>query len=162
MSKYLRYVFLHISLEHGYCPSFRNIIRPSERNKNSGTCIDNIFIKLYKINYKTFTLKIPLSDHFPIFMSINKIRATKDVHAMKRINYNKLRSEAELINCSELTLINEPKLALNKLVRKIKISIKKLNIIKNIVKRICRIQEKTAANCFSRMLSQRELIKYIK
>ena len=44
---------------------------------------------------------------------------------MKRINYNKLRSEAELINWSELTLINEPNLALNNLVSKIKICIKK-------------------------------------
>ena len=50
---------------------FRNITRPSDTNNNSGTCIDNIFIKLDKINYKTFTLKIPLNDHFSIFMSIN-------------------------------------------------------------------------------------------
>ena len=76
-------------------------------------------------------------------MSINKIKATKDVHAMKHINYNKLRSEAKLINWSELTLINEPNLALNNLFSKIKICIKKLNILKKIVKRICRIQEKT-------------------
>ena len=47
--------FLHILLEHGYCPGFHNITRPSKRNNNSGTCIDNIFIKLDKINYKTFT-----------------------------------------------------------------------------------------------------------
>ena len=117
--------FLHILLEHGYCPSFRNITRPSDRNNNLGTCIDNIFIKLDKINYITFTLKIPVNDYLPIFMSINKIRATKHVHAMKRINYNKLWSEAELINWSTFTLINEPNLALNNLVSKIKICIKK-------------------------------------
>ena len=86
------------------------------------TCIDNIFIKLDNINYKTFTLQIPLDDHFPIFMSINKMRATKDAHAMNRINYNKLKTEAELINWSELSLINEPNLALNNLVNKIKIT----------------------------------------
>ena len=66
--------FFHILFEHIYCPvGFRNITRPSDRNNKSGTCIDNIFIKLDKINYKTFTLKIPLNDHFPIFRSINKI-----------------------------------------------------------------------------------------
>ena len=69
--------------------------------------------------------QIPLNDHFPIFMSINKIRATKDAHAMNRINYNKLKTEAELINWSELSLINEPNLALNNLVSKIKICLSK-------------------------------------
>ena len=117
--------FLHILLENGYCPGFRNITRPSDRNNHSGTCIDNIFIKLDKINYKTFTLKIPLNDDFPIFMSINKIRPTKDAHAMNRINYNKLKTGGELINWSELSLINEPNLALNNLVSKIKICLSK-------------------------------------
>ena len=89
--------------------AFVIITRPSDRNNNSGTCIDNIFIKLDKINYKTVTLKILLNDRFPIFMSINEIRATKDAHVMNRINYNKLKTEAKLINWSELSLINEPK-----------------------------------------------------
>ena len=93
--------FLHILLEHGYCSGFRNITRPSDRNNNSGTCIDNIFVKLDKINYKTITLKIPLNNHF-IFVFINKIRATKDDHTMNRVNYKKLKTEAELINWSKL------------------------------------------------------------
>ena len=76
---------------HAFC----NITRPSDRNNNLGTYIDNICIKLYKINYKTFTLKIPLTDHFPIFISINKIRATKDAHSMNRINYKKLKTKAD-------------------------------------------------------------------
>ena len=97
----------------------------SDRNNNSGTCTDNIFMKLDEFNYKTFTLKIPLNDRFPIFMYINKIRATKDAHAMNHINYNKLKTEAELINWSELSLINEPNLALNNLVSKIKICLSK-------------------------------------
>ena len=58
-------------------------------------------------------------------MSINKIRDTEDAHAMNRINYNKLKTEAELINWSELSLINEPNLALNNLVSKIKICLSK-------------------------------------
>ena len=71
--------FLHILLEHGYCPGFCNITRPSD-TCNSGTCIDNNFIKLDKIAYKTFTLRIPLTDHYPLFMSINKLRTTQKIH----------------------------------------------------------------------------------
>ena len=41
--------FLHILLGNGYCPGFSNIIRPSDKTCNWGTCIDNIFIKLDKI-----------------------------------------------------------------------------------------------------------------
>ena len=133
---------MHILLEHGYCPGFYNITRPSDRNNNSGTCIDNIFIKLDEINYKTFTLKMTLNDHYSIFMSINKIRATKDAHAMNRINYNKLKTEAVLSNWSELSLINEPNLALNNLVNKIKVCLSKAEYSKKIIKRIHCIQEK--------------------
>ena len=55
--------FLYILLENGYCPGFSNITRPSDKTGNSGTYIDNIFIKLDKIAYKTFTLRIPLTDY---------------------------------------------------------------------------------------------------
>ena len=62
--------FLHILLEHGYCPGFRNITRPSDKTGNSRTCIDNIFIKLDKIAYKTVTLRIPLTRPYPTFYVI--------------------------------------------------------------------------------------------
>ena len=110
--------FLHILLENGYCPGFCNITRPSHKTGNSGTCIDNIYIKLDKIAYKTFTLRIPLTDHFSLFMSLNKIRTIEN---LKRINYNKLRANASTINWSELSQINHPNIALNNLIDKIKI-----------------------------------------
>ena len=47
---------------------------------------------------------------------------------MNRINYNKLKAEAELINWSELPLINEPNLALNNLVSEIKICLSKAKL----------------------------------
>ena len=72
--------FVHILLENGYCSGFCNITRPSDKTCNSGTGIDNIFIKLDKIAYKTFTLRIPLTDHFLLFMSINKIRTTQNIY----------------------------------------------------------------------------------
>ena len=78
--------FLHILLKNGYWPGFSNITRLSDKTANSGTCIDKIFIKLGKIANKTFTLRIPLTDHFPLFMSINKIRTTQNIHTINHIN----------------------------------------------------------------------------
>ena len=117
--------FLHILLENGYCPGFSNITRPSDKTGNSGTCIDNNFIKLDKIAYKTFTLRIPLTDHIPLFMSLNKIRTIKNLPTIKRINFNKLREDASTINWSELSQINDPNIALNYLIDKIKICLSK-------------------------------------
>ena len=78
-------------MEHGYCPGFSNTTRRSDKTCNTGTCIDNIFIKLDKIVYRTFTLRIPLTDHFPLLMSINKLRTIENIDTIKHINYNKLR-----------------------------------------------------------------------
>ena len=61
--------FLHILLENGYCSGFCNITRPSNKTGNSGTCIDNIFIKLDKIAYKTFTQNT-INRSFPTFYVI--------------------------------------------------------------------------------------------
>jgi hypothetical protein len=116
--------FLHILLEHGYCPGFCNITRPSDKTGNSGTCIDNIFIKLDKIAYKTFTLRVPL------FMSLNKIRTIENLHTRNSINYNKLRKVASTINWSELSQINNPNIALNNLIDKIKICLSKAEFTK--------------------------------
>ena len=101
--------FLHVLLENGYCLGFCNIIRPSDETCKSETCVDNIFIKLDKIAYKTFTLRVPHSDHFPLFMSINKIRTTQNIYTINRINYNKLGTSAVSINWNELRQINDPK-----------------------------------------------------
>ena len=117
--------FLHILLEHGYCPGFCNITRPSDKTCNSGTCIDNIFIKLDNIAYKTFTLRIPLTDHYPLFMSINKLRTIQKIHTVNRINYNKLRTTAVNINWNEISQINDPNIAINILIDKIKTCLSK-------------------------------------
>ena len=112
--------FLHILLEHGYCPGFSNTTRPSDKTSNTGTCIHNIFIKLDEIAYRTFTLRIPLTDHFPLFMSINKLRTIETIDTITHINYNKLRTTADSIDWRELLHINNPNLALNNLIDKIK------------------------------------------
>ena len=122
--------FLHILLENGYCPGFSNITRPFDKTCNSGTCIDNIFIKLDKIAYKTFTLRIPLTDHFSLFMSSNKIRTIENLHTIKRINYNKRRADGFTINWSELSQKNDPNIAFNNLIDKIKIFLNKAEYTK--------------------------------
>ena len=56
-------------------------------------------------------------------MLINKIRTTENIDTIKHINYNKLRTSANSINWSELSLINDPNSALNNLIDKIKMCI---------------------------------------
>ena len=128
--------FLHILLQNGYCPDFSNITRPSDKTCNSGTCIENIFIKLEKIAYEIFTLRIPLTDHLPLFMSINKIRTTQNIYTINRINYNKLRTAAVSINWNELTQIinDDPNIALNNLIDKIKICLSNAEYTKKLTK----------------------------
>ena len=53
-------------------------------------------------------------------MSINKLRTIENIDTIKHINYNKLRTAADSVNWSELSLINDPNLALNNLIDKIK------------------------------------------
>ena len=122
--------FSHILLENGCCPGFCNITRHFGKTGNSKTCIDNIFIKLDKIAYKTFTLRIPLTHHFPLFMSLNQIRTIENLHTIKRINYNKLRADSSTINWSELLQINDSNIALNNLIDKIKICLSKAEYTK--------------------------------
>ena len=122
--------FLHILSKNVYCPGFSNITRPSNKTGNSGTCIDNISIKLDKIAYKTFTLRIPLTDHFPLFMSLSKIRTIENLYTIKRVNFNKLREDDFTINWSELSQINNPNIALNNVFDKIKICLGKAEYTK--------------------------------
>ncbi|OXU27992.1 hypothetical protein TSAR_001291, partial [Trichomalopsis sarcophagae] len=87
--------FLQVFLENGYYPRITSITRPSTTNINKGSCIDNFFIKLSKIKYKTFTLSVPFNDHYPIMISLKGIKNNSSHEEHKKINYNKLRKAAE-------------------------------------------------------------------
>ena len=63
-------------------------------------------------------------------MSLNKIRTNENLHTIKRINYNKLRADTSTINWSELSQINDPNIALNYLIDKIKICLSKAEYTK--------------------------------
>ena len=107
------------------------------------TCIDNIFIQLDKIAYRIFILHIPLIGHFPLFMSINKLRTIENIDTIKHKNYNKLRTATDSINWSELSLINDPNLGLNNLIDKIKMCLCKAEYkIKTNENKNMRISEK--------------------
>ena len=64
-------------------------------------------------------------------MSLNRIQTIENLHTIKRINYNKLRADASTINWSELSQINDPNIALNNLIDKIKICLSKADYTKN-------------------------------
>ena len=67
-------VFSQVLLETvtggGYIPGFYEVTRPSTKNINKGTCIDNVFIKAENIEVKTFTLQNSISDHYTLFCKI--------------------------------------------------------------------------------------------
>ena len=63
-------------------------------------------------------------------MSLNKIRTIENLHNIKRINYNKLTTDASTINWSELSQINDPNIALNNLIDTIKICLSKAEYTK--------------------------------
>ena len=56
----------------GYMPGFYQVTRPSNRNNNMGTCIDNVFIKSDSLETTTFTLQNAISDHYTLFFKIKK------------------------------------------------------------------------------------------
>ena len=41
-----------------------------------GTCIDDIFIKSNTVNTKTYKIENLFTDHYPLFLSIDKIELT--------------------------------------------------------------------------------------
>ena len=79
--------FLQVMLENGYCPGLNNITKPSNQDHKIGTCIHNFYLKLDKLRYNTFTLNIPLNDHYPIFMALKGSMKNDEQTTFKKINY---------------------------------------------------------------------------
>lgn len=120
--------FLQTLLTNGYCPGFSSITRPSDINNNNGTCIDNFFIKLDKIKYKTYLLSTPFNDHFPLMMSLNKIKKNQK-QPMKKWTIGNVANNT--VNWSEINNITDPNLAVNELIKKIKMCITETSIKRN-------------------------------
>lgn len=77
-------------MEKGFKPGFRTITRPSDHNTNEGSCIDNIFIKTNSMDTKPFKYCNLFNDHYPLFLSIKKIRHKNEKQNYQFINYSKL------------------------------------------------------------------------
>ena len=60
-------------MEAGFYPGFTGVTRPSDKERG-GSCIDNIFIKSNSIKTRAYKLNTSISDYFPLFMTIDKIR----------------------------------------------------------------------------------------
>ena len=115
--------FISNFLEKGFLPGFTETTRPYDLTSESGSCLDNMFIKTSTISTKTFKLKIPFPDHYPLFIDIKKTMTDKDKenHDMGyNINYKKLFNTAHNVNWSQINQIENPNEA-------IQIHIKKIN-----------------------------------
>ena len=60
-------------MEAIFYPGFTGVTRPTD-NVRGGSYIDNIFIKNNSIKTRTYKLNSSITDHFPLFMTIDKIR----------------------------------------------------------------------------------------
>ena len=85
-------IFLYNFLENGFYPGFTDTTRPYNITTESGTCIDNIFIKTISIDANTFKLMTLFTDHYPLFINIKKPLVNTDMEKKKTIyslNYKK-------------------------------------------------------------------------
>ena len=85
--------FLQNFPEREYIPGFLNVTRPSNtKSYRIGTCIDNIFIKNNTVNTKTYKIENLFTDHYPLFLSIDKIELNPKNNNISQnyINFNKL------------------------------------------------------------------------
>ena len=115
-------------LDEGYIPEFSGITRPSIGNCKG---IDNVFIKNKDLKIETYKLKKSLTDRYPLFIAINKIKTdSKDPHIT--LNYNKLTNIAATRNWNELILIQDPNAATDQLINKIKLCIEMAKTMKKI------------------------------
>lgn len=86
--------FLNNFLEKGFILGFTGITRPSDNN-NLGTCIDNIFIKTNSLLTKTFKISVPITDHYPLFITLNKLPKSIDKTNRYLYDYKKLENIAK-------------------------------------------------------------------
>lgn len=113
--------FLNNFLENGFLPGFTSVTRPYDINTESGTCIDNIFIKTNnEIDTNTFKLSIPTPDHFPLFVNVKRSRPKieEDNCVTKVYDYKKLEKIASRTNWN-VTETGNPNKAINSIIEKI-------------------------------------------
>jgi len=108
--------FLNNFLENGFYPGFTDTTRPYNITTESGTCIDNIFIKTTTINTSTFKLLTLITDHYPLFINIRKPLVNIDTEKKKSnysLNYKKLAIIASQTYWIEYKQIDDPNEAID-------------------------------------------------
>lgn len=112
--------YLNNFLENEYTPCFQTVTRPSDLH-SSGTCIDNIFAKSKTIKQRSYKLHYAITDHFPLIISLDKIALKQDYNTNDTyINYNKLIKVADKVNWTAVLSVQDPEVAINALITKIK------------------------------------------
>ena len=114
--------FLNNFLDKGYYHGFIGTTRPYDLNTERGTCIDNIFVKTKTIMTKTYKLRNPITDHYPLFIQINRknrYNTEKSAVVTHKYNYNKLSSIASAIDRSIHNSENNPNIAINFMIKEI-------------------------------------------
>lgn len=66
---------LQMLLKNGYYPGFNDITRPNINYISRGNCINNCYIKLHKIRYKSYTIHLATSS--PLLISLKKFKQEK-------------------------------------------------------------------------------------
>lgn len=115
---------LNNMLEKGFLPGFVNTTRPNESGEK-GTCIDNIYIKTKTLDTKTSKLAIPFTDHYPLFIKLNKLPQQKKPNIRYRYNYKRLNSLAGRKNWDNIESMHDPEKATSLLISEIQDCIEK-------------------------------------
>lgn len=108
----------HLSnlLEKGYIPGFQSITRPSISNPMEGTCIDNMFIKLSSLNYTSIKYEYLFTDHYPLFLCIDRIENKTSDSETVFTDYKKLNKIAAKVNWSSILSIHDPNNAMDSII----------------------------------------------
>lgn len=101
-------------LDKCFIPGFSDVTRPPI-GRSKGSCIDNIFIKANDIKTETYKLIHSLTDHYQLFIVINKINTNRK-EPEPTINCNKLKNSARTMNWIEILSMHDPNEAMNRLI----------------------------------------------
>jgi hypothetical protein len=94
-------------MEKGFFPGFIHTTRPNNSG-GVGSCIDNIYIKTASIDTKTYKITIPFTDHYPLFLKLNKSPKESKVNNTYHYNYYKLQNIAFTKNWNIIESMHDP------------------------------------------------------
>lgn len=111
--------FLSNFLEKDFIPCFNEITRPSVKG-NSGTCIDNIFIRTETLEYNAIKLTNTSTDHYPLILALKNVPSAVDHDKINHfLNYKKLNKIAKQIIWNDL-IINDVNMSTDLIIHEIK------------------------------------------